>query len=157
MAIIKCKECGKEINNNAAACPGCGANLPKKTKPLVWAVLSVVGLLVILAAMRQSDPVKSAAPSAPRPPDKQSLQVALAREGANEIRKAMRDPDSLKFEFIGVNDSASVACFKYRSKNGYGGMANGALTIVNRKTLVAPEDYAKHCALPLHDWTSAGN
>jgi len=25
MALIKCKECGKEVSDKAAACPGCGA------------------------------------------------------------------------------------------------------------------------------------
>jgi|SRR5882724_817643 len=31
MALIKCKECGREISSNAAACPGCGAPVEKKS------------------------------------------------------------------------------------------------------------------------------
>lgn len=31
MALIACAECGKEISDKAAACPGCGA--PVKTRP----------------------------------------------------------------------------------------------------------------------------
>ncbi len=27
MALIKCSECGKEVSDKAAACPGCGAPL----------------------------------------------------------------------------------------------------------------------------------
>lgn len=30
MALIKCKECGNEVSNSAAACPKCGAKVPKK-------------------------------------------------------------------------------------------------------------------------------
>lgn len=30
MALIKCRECGKEISDQAAACIGCGAPLPKR-------------------------------------------------------------------------------------------------------------------------------
>jgi DNA-directed RNA polymerase subunit RPC12/RpoP len=153
MALFICKTCGKEISNEASACPGCGAKVPKKTKVLTWAVAGVIGLLVVLYAMRQDEPAKAAA--APRQPDKQSLQAALAREGAVELRKAMRDPDSLKFEFIGVNDDASVACFKYQSKNGFGGMNTGLLALVQRKVMVSPQEYAKHCSGPLNDWTGA--
>lgn len=31
MALIKCTECGKDVSDKAAACPGCGAPLPVKS------------------------------------------------------------------------------------------------------------------------------
>lgn len=33
MALIKCSECGKEISDHAAACPGCSAPSGKSTVP----------------------------------------------------------------------------------------------------------------------------
>lgn len=33
MALIKCKECGKDISGSAAACPQCGAAVPKAVGP----------------------------------------------------------------------------------------------------------------------------
>ncbi|MFZ6696827.1 zinc-ribbon domain-containing protein [Stenotrophomonas acidaminiphila] len=29
MALIKCTECGRELSDKAAACPGCGAPIPQ--------------------------------------------------------------------------------------------------------------------------------
>ncbi|MEI6177143.1 MAG: zinc-ribbon domain-containing protein, partial [Verrucomicrobiota bacterium] len=44
MALIKCKECGKEISTSAKACPSCGAPLKKRAGCGCLAV----GLLAIL-------------------------------------------------------------------------------------------------------------
>jgi DNA-directed RNA polymerase subunit RPC12/RpoP len=35
MAIIACKECGKEVSDKAAVCPHCGAKPRKGVVPLV--------------------------------------------------------------------------------------------------------------------------
>ncbi|MEQ1934886.1 MAG: hypothetical protein ABL962_13585 [Fimbriimonadaceae bacterium] len=57
MALLKCGECGKEISDQAASCPGCGAPTTKlapppakekrKTSPIAWAaaIAIIVGLL----------------------------------------------------------------------------------------------------------------
>ena len=54
MALIKCKECGKDISDQAASCPNCGAptakTIPKKeqkTSPITWAaaIAIIVGLV----------------------------------------------------------------------------------------------------------------
>lgn len=57
MALIKCSECGKDISDQATACPNCGAPLVKatpagtkekrKTSPIAWAAAAaiIVGLL----------------------------------------------------------------------------------------------------------------
>jgi hypothetical protein len=45
MALVACKECGKEMSDQAAACPGCGAPpkpvskkpATRKTSPVAWA------------------------------------------------------------------------------------------------------------------------
>jgi len=42
MAIVKCKECGKNLSNKAASCPHCGAKMPRKTSLLTWLVLAFI-------------------------------------------------------------------------------------------------------------------
>ena len=42
MALVKCKECGKEMSDAAAACPNCGAKPPKKTSLLTWILGGIV-------------------------------------------------------------------------------------------------------------------
>jgi len=60
MALIKCTECGKEVSDKAAACPGCGAPPPLRSlvpdqpgsttvaASLAWVAiaLAVVGLVI---------------------------------------------------------------------------------------------------------------
>lgn len=42
MALVTCKECGKEVSNKAKTCPSCGAKAPKKTSLLTWLVLILI-------------------------------------------------------------------------------------------------------------------
>ena len=54
MALIKCKECGKDVSTEAESCPNCGAVLKKKkgntnyvlTGILILIVLVVIGTLI---------------------------------------------------------------------------------------------------------------
>jgi hypothetical protein len=52
MALIKCKECGKEISSAAAACPNCGKPIPK-TSAAATGCLVVIIVIVVLALMGQ--------------------------------------------------------------------------------------------------------
>lgn len=46
MALVKCKECGKEISKKAKKCPHCGAPV-KRTSILTWLVAIIFGLWLI--------------------------------------------------------------------------------------------------------------
>lgn len=43
MALKKCKECGHQVSTKAAACPGCGARMPRRTSLLTW----IVGIILV--------------------------------------------------------------------------------------------------------------
>lgn len=47
MALIKCKECEKEVSDQAETCPGCGARVKPKSKALLYAVLVPIGLVIL--------------------------------------------------------------------------------------------------------------
>lgn len=47
MAVIKCKECDKEISSKAKSCPNCGAVLKKKTSLITWLFLVLIIALAI--------------------------------------------------------------------------------------------------------------
>ena len=57
MALIKCRECGREISDQAPACPGCG--VPTVTDKVVttqqtgkgWKGLQAVGVMMIIVGM----------------------------------------------------------------------------------------------------------
>lgn len=52
MALIKCKECGKEVSSTAKVCPHCGkkdpavAELSEKTMGIIW-IISIVIVLCL--------------------------------------------------------------------------------------------------------------
>ena len=73
MALIKCKECGKEISSAAAACPNCGKPVVKTT-PAAKGCLSVIVVVGVLALMGycagnhdDAKPEATPAPAAPAP------------------------------------------------------------------------------------------
>ena len=157
MSMTTCKECKSPVSDTAATCPKCGAKVPPKTKKLTWAVVGVIGLLVVVAVANKNDtPTTPSAPATKIEPTPESKQVSIAREGAAEIKRNMRDPDSLKFDYIGVNNDGSIACFRYRAKNGFGGMNSQQLVLINRKASMTDSDIKKHCVTGLNDWTIAG-
>jgi hypothetical protein len=46
MALIKCKECNKEISTSAVACPHCGATPPKESSKLAIAFIFVIVAII---------------------------------------------------------------------------------------------------------------
>lgn len=57
MALIICAECGREVSDQAAACPGCGAPTPRAMRPAeksgcrhaaVWILAIVIGGPIVL-------------------------------------------------------------------------------------------------------------
>ena len=48
MALIKCKECGKEISSTAFSCPHCGIEMrsKKKSNGIVFDIIIIVSLIV---------------------------------------------------------------------------------------------------------------
>ena len=45
MALIKCKECGKEISDTAKKCPNCGVTLKSNTR-IIIVVVTILFLIV---------------------------------------------------------------------------------------------------------------
>ena len=57
MALVKCRECGEEVSDEAITCPHCGVNNPSGKKgcfDFIWYVivcLAVAVLLVIIGRL----------------------------------------------------------------------------------------------------------
>lgn len=106
MALITCKECGKDISDQAAACPGCGAPV-QSTQPampappkslgdkkvgcgtviLVFGLLGLLGLAVVMAI----DPVDPAA-SAAQQHDRDVIDLCWKDYGRRSL-----DPQTKRF------------------------------------------------------------
>lgn len=46
MAIIECRECGREVSSEAKVCPGCGASPSPKKEPANWG-LRLLGAVMV--------------------------------------------------------------------------------------------------------------
>lgn len=67
MALIKCKECGKEISDQATSCPNCGAKTEfakyrKKSMLKILAVVTILSIVIIIyvlnVCLRETDAQK---------------------------------------------------------------------------------------------------
>lgn len=89
MALIPCKECGRQISETAPACPGCGApGRPPKPPPaktsgcaVVAAIFFAVFLIVYIANL--SDSTRS--PSMPRLSDSECKKSLRCWAGRHEL------------------------------------------------------------------------
>ena len=62
------------------------------------------------------------------------------------LKKQLREPDSVEWLSIGANDDASVACFKYKARNGFGGMGAEYTVVVSGLAMTDSASWGKHCA-----------
>lgn len=115
MAIVECKECGKEISSEAKACPGCGAPLPREgmsglAKGLIFVGIGSIAFLM-LGALSGGGAAKNGV--------EDSLKQAVASE--------LKDPSSAVFGDVKIYTNTSengvthvAACGKVGGKNSFG-------------------------------------
>ena len=124
MALVKCKECKTEISKTAAACPKCGAPVKKASSLGTIFIVALVGTVGLMILSSMSGPSDYSAPSQPvkTNADGQSTEKSVrAQTLVLLIKKAARNPDSVKIESIIVTDDGST-CATYRAQNGFGGI-----------------------------------
>lgn len=71
MALVKCKECGKEVSNKAESCPGCGKPIKKKEKEGGIGCLLILGFVALMVYVGFSDKGRSEPQSQPQRPIQQ--------------------------------------------------------------------------------------
>ena len=128
MAIIKCKECGKDKSQTAEVCPHCGFK-QRKTSFVTWLFAILIGLpmltSIFIGASHESPVPRSMTPEELAVKKKEDAATQRAAAGAVLLKKAMRDPDSFKLESALVIDGSGAVCYNYRAKNGFGGVDRG--------------------------------
>lgn len=120
-------------------------------------IVCSTGLLAFCLYIPPHEKIQAAVP--PLPPPKSAEQVAweakkehafqATARAAATIKSAMRDPDSLVWESIHTNDDATVMCFEYRARNGFGGMNREFAVIAQGRMSQKPAAWNKHCVKPL--------
>ena len=117
-----------------------------------WIGLAVLAYVMVKCSS-SSDTEPRAAVAAPI--ESPAITAAKARQEIafrkvvmvmKELKSAQRQPESLVWEEIYGEQDASVMCFKYRSKNGFGGMNKNILVIANKKASDKVPVWNKHCS-----------
>ncbi|WP_158621644.1 OB-fold protein [Corallococcus aberystwythensis] len=117
MALVKCKQCGNDVASNAAACPKCGAPVPRGTSVLKVTLFVVGGLFSLCflgtclgavgAAKKGSSSSgassSSAAPTPPPEPKLVAIRTLLAEYADNEVRADSNFKDQI-IQTAGVVD-----------------------------------------------------
>lgn len=158
MALVKCNECGNDISTQAKSCPGCGAKPPrlpkKKMSRIVVFFLWLLVVGIIASVMMQPRKI----PDTPEQiVEKKALDAIKMKRNSSiesvssQIRRSMRNPDSLIWESAGSNSDGSVLCFTYRAQNGFGGMTREFAVMTKDKISHLPRDWNKNCQIPLKD------
>lgn len=154
MALLKCKECGGQVSSKAAACPACGAKAPKRTSLFTWVVAAAMGVTIVGGLAAGGGNLKTAPP---RPEPTKAEQAAeasryAAAQGLDQaLKRAAKDPDSVKYESLRVSADAQVVCAEFRARNGFGAYDKGIAVAVGDVVSQDVRAWKKHCNRPMAD------
>lgn len=83
-------------------------------------------------------------------------RLTKAMHAGRVIKNSLRDPDSLKWQTIRTNDDATVLCYVYRARNGFGGMNLEHAAVVGTSISTSAKVWKRNCQdKNLHDVTGA--
>lgn len=158
MALIKCRECGKEISTDAKACPHCGAKPPYRPS---LAFVLIAGLLVVFGIKASIDsgrpaPAKTAEETAEEAAKERRYLVTVIT--AKKLKNAMREPESVEWIILSTDEKAELVCLKYRARNGFGGMSVETMTVTTQESGPEAVLWNRHCAgVSLYDMLYASS
>ena len=151
MALIKCKECGKEISSEAEACPSCGRKKAKETSGVTWVVLGiiVIGVYSAISNSGKSEDKEAARVAAMTPEQRasetkakaDSEQLSSARYACREfVKRSLNDPDAAQFDDTSgyFTEKQTVDKFRVevtvRAKNGFNALRHITVNCVTQQT-----------------------
>lgn len=156
MSLIECHECKKQISDEAAACPNCGAKVrkaPAPKKPMSRAAK----LLILMAAVAFIGTMllQETAPEYVAAEKENIARIGYIQSAKSDLLKAARDPESLVVERALTNKDGSVVCLEYRARNGFGGMNKEFVAFAAGKANSKPEHWNRYCTQGMIDMTWA--
>lgn len=132
MALIKCKECGKEVSKKAETCPHCGVPLKKQATKYGCGTLILLGIVtfILIGVFSSNDTSTTSTPKSQEEIRKERIQKHFSawdgsHRGLTEIiKKSMNDPGSYKHEETAYWDKGDHLIVKttFRGKTAFGGV-----------------------------------
>lgn len=129
--------------------------------PLAKVLVVLVGV-VMLAAMCD----RESAPKPPPPPPPTAAQLAAkaaedrrfqkAVFAARIVRAGLKDPESVQWDVIMVNDDATTVCVAIKARNSFNAVVPQHVVFVKEVPSTEVAQWNKHCAgKSMHNMTNA--
>lgn len=155
MALIQCRECGKDVSTEAKNCPSCGAKvvLPKKKSRIgrlfLYAVVGVVALGVAQTAIQKQNPPKQLTPEEQANKSKNENLAVLAKQCTHAIEATLKIPEGAKIPnpysvadhnqfFMGESKGIYTVQVTFEARNSFNAMRK---SIVECKWKKVGEDF----------------
>jgi hypothetical protein len=164
--LIKCQECGREVSDSAASCPGCGSPIKRAdatgrgasgnstSAGCLAGCATLIVIIAILVSLSQCsqfggsseapNPAASSTPSKAEAAD--TFRTKMGAIAVASLKNALRDPDSLVVESVLVSDDGKYSCLTYRAKNGFGGMNRDTVVFTVAGGDESSRGWNRHCA-----------
>lgn len=83
-------------------------------------------------------------------------RIIQAVAATRALKASLRDPDSVRWDSVLVNEDGTVACIEYRARNGFGGMNREFVVFTSNTATQSAAAWNKRCAnKQMHDMRSA--
>ena len=148
MAIVKCKVCGKEIDEDILKCPGCDSLGPKRGRKIKRNFM-IVGALMMVAfgigwykkTQETVHPIEEVQKEAL---EDKNTQRALA--ASLLVKSRLAHPDSMKVTKTLANEDASNICFEYTETDAAGKTRKSrAVVYDSTEPSMKPSDWKLFC------------
>lgn len=144
MALIACKECNKQISDEAKSCPSCGAEVPQ---PMSRGKILILGIFTIMVAKCVfTDKVETPPPSPPSAAEvaartKREAEFQFGVTATKLVKSNLKNPASFQFVDAGVVDGGAL-CLTYRATNSFNAVITEQIAV---KRNFQKGDWNKEC------------
>jgi ribosomal protein L40E len=129
MALIVCKDCGRDFSPDARRCPHCGAKKPRGKSGLGVPLLLLLGIGIIGGAFTDNkSPPKTNNMADDAAKDRAAWKYASVSIAEQRLKYYLKNADSAEFRNVGViipskldTKIPGVVCGEVNAKTGFGG------------------------------------
>lgn len=148
MALVKCKECKKEVSDKAKLCPHCGVDSPQPYKKMsfstkLYGIFLLITIIFFIKLSLDPAPKINYSYSPPLPPPSKTKEERLKErrndvyiDGVIALKKQMKDPSSFELDSVFVMPNMTM-CYKYRAKNSFGALNIGFAVITDTQIILS--------------------
>jgi hypothetical protein len=159
MALTICHECSSQVSTEAKSCPSCGAPVKVKIttsgKIAIFVTIAIVSSVFIHHFFRDTTPPQTLTSDQKIKKELESKRTHRAIIATKAVKESLKNPDTVQWESVLLNENGSIICVSYRAQNGLGGYSREFVTFVKEKSSKANDVWDKQCAnKKLFDLTS---